>query len=199
MRINNPMKKPEVREKASVTHTGRRFSSERLEEHKRICNQPEVILNKSIAAKKWYENIEHRIKQKEAMNRPEVIAKCVINAKKQWRDPKFKASMSGENSPHWRGGSSSFPYPAEFNEELKESIRERDNRICQMPGCGKTEAENGRNLDVHHIDCNRINCSEENLISLCFDCHNKTKHNRIFWEAVFTCISQLRFMMRMRT
>lgn len=65
-------------------------------------------------------------------------------------------------------------------------IRQRDNYLCQL--CDKTEEKNGRKLDVHHIDYNKENCKEENLISLCQVCHPKTNFNRDYWYAYFTYV-----------
>ena len=90
---------------------------------------------------------------------------------------------TGEKSPNWRGGLSSYPYPINFTKQLKEYIRERDNHICQL--CGKTEEQNRRKLDVHHIDYNKENLNESNLISLCKSCHQKTSWNREFWIDYF--------------
>lgn len=76
----------------------------------------------------------------------------------------------GELNPNWRGGRWIYwQYPYEF-EAIKPYIRERDNYTCQH--CGATS--NGTNdykLDVHHIDGNRFNNEEWNLITLCRSCH----------------------------
>lgn len=76
-------------------------------------------------------------------------------------------------------------YPIAWTNILKESIRERDNHQCQI--CGKTTEENGRALDVHHIDYNKENCTPANLISLCHKCHSKTngKKNRPIYIEFF--------------
>ena len=93
---------------------------------------------------------------------------------------------TGVEHPAYVHGESHLPYPIEFNGELKESIRERDNRICQL--CDKTEEQNGRKLDIHHIDYIKENNSEYNLISLCKSCHMKTncgKEKREYWKQLF--------------
>jgi ribosomal protein S27E len=89
-----------------------------------------------------------------------------------------------ETNALWQGGISYEPYTSEFVNSLKEKIRNRDHRNCQV--CNKNEIELNRKLDVHHIDYNKQNCNEENLISLCQDCHRKTNGNRDFWFAYFT-------------
>ena len=74
-------------------------------------------------------------------------------------------------------------YPFAFNSILKESIRARDNNICQI--CGKTTKKNGRNLDVHHIDYDKNNLNPKNLISLCMACHMKSNYNREIYIEYF--------------
>jgi len=71
-------------------------------------------------------------------------------------------------------------YGGEFNETLKEKIRNRDNRTCQI--CKKIEEENGRKLEVHHIDSDKKNNDINNLIALCLSCHSKTKGERDYWK-----------------
>lgn len=70
------------------------------------------------------------------------------------------------------------PYPTEWNDELREKIRNRDNNCCQL--CSSAEK-----LEVHHIDYIKSNCNENNLVTLCRKCHNITHHNRQFWTQVF--------------
>ena len=95
----------------------------------------------------------------------------------------------GENSPNWNGGSSFEPYSISWNNKLKEEIRIRDNYTCQNPGCNCTQEENlkisGKKLNIHHIDYDKENCEETNLISLCNSCHMKTHYNREHWKMLF--------------
>lgn len=88
-----------------------------------------------------------------------------------------KGKYTKELNPNWKGGKSFELYPAEFNKELKTKIRKRDKFVCQL--CGL----NG--YDVHHIDYNKMNCEENNLITLCRRCHPKTNHNRERWMKIF--------------
>lgn len=93
----------------------------------------------------------------------------------------------GINHGNWKNGSSFIPYSYKFNNILKNKIRERDNHICQL--CGRTEEENleisKKKLNIHHIDYNKKNCNENNLISLCSSCHMKTHYNREKWIEYF--------------
>lgn len=80
--------------------------------------------------------------------------------------------MSGSKNANWRDGKSFEIYPAVFNFELKEEIRNRDNRTCQL--CGKSELLEGRRLSVHHINGNKLDCRKNNLVTLCNPCNSKS-------------------------
>lgn len=81
-----------------------------------------------------------------------------------------------DRNPNWRGGKSFEPYPIKWNNELRESIRKRDNYECAR--CGINQNKLSRRLHVHHKDCNKENLQNDNLISLCVNCHSK-EHNEI--------------------
>ena len=91
--------------------------------------------------------------------------------------------QTGENSPTWKGGASFEPYGIEFSKSLRAAIRERDGRVCQI--CGKSKAENGRALECHHIDYDKENNDQSNLVALCKSCHSKTGGNREMYQAKF--------------
>ena len=88
------------------------------------------------------------------------------------------SAMSGVNSSSWQGGISFEPYPVEFTETFKKSVRERDENICavcRFPGnC------------VHHIDYDKSNTVPENCITLCRPCHGVTSGSRPYWQATLT-------------
>lgn len=79
-------------------------------------------------------------------------------------------------------------YPLKFNNIIKESIRIRDHRQCQI--CGKSEKNYYRKLDIHHIDYNKNNLDPENLISLCDSCHTKTNYNRDIYIEFFKILKE---------
>lgn len=85
-----------------------------------------------------------------------------------------KAHMSGEQHPNWKDGRSFKEYGPEFNGKLKQKIKGRDKFICQR--CNKKRT--WKRLIVHHIDYDKTNNSEKNLISLCINCHVK-HHQKI--------------------
>lgn len=82
-------------------------------------------------------------------------------------------------------------YPKGWTPEVRELIRKRDEHTCQLCGCVNETKENGYNdysrpvLDVHHIDYNRNNLDEKNLITLCHSCHSKTNTKRTAWRLLF--------------
>lgn len=81
---------------------------------------------------------------------------------------------SGENGSNWQGGKSFEPYCPKFNNQLKESIRNRDERRCQL--CGKSELLDGRKLSIHHINSDKMQgCHGKKwyLCALCRSCNNK--------------------------
>jgi hypothetical protein len=96
--------------------------------------------------------------------------------KERFKDPK--------DNPFYVHGRGREPYSIEFTEQLKESIRKRDNYECQ--NCGMTEEEHlivwGQVLHVHHIDYNKKNCEENNLITTCHQCNLRANSNRTYWQ-----------------
>jgi len=101
--------------------------------------------------------------------------------------PEHSERIMGKNNPNYINGEGNFPYPMEFNDALKESIRKRDNYECQ--NCGMTEEEHiivvSKVLTVHHIDYNKENCSEDNLITLCNQCNLRANYNRNHWKEIY--------------
>ncbi len=91
--------------------------------------------------------------------------------------------MEGEGNPAWKNGLSKEPYPLEWRETLKKSIRQRDNFKCQLCGC--PQVENIKKLPVHHIDYVKENLDPKNLITLCGRCNPKVNFNRKHWESFF--------------
>jgi len=111
------------------------------------------------------------------------------NGKCQHCEMTQRPKLLGKNHPGWQGGKSFEPYTTEFNNELKEQIRKRDNYTCQNPECNMTEEEHlivlGRILTIHHIDYNKENCSEDNLITVCMSCNNRANFNRDYWKNIY--------------
>jgi hypothetical protein len=83
---------------------------------------------------------------------------------------------TGELNPAWKGGLSYEPYGPEWNECLREFIRDIFNRKCHL--CDMSEPDNINKLDVHHINYIKTDMREQNLMALCHGCHLKTSVNR---------------------
>jgi hypothetical protein len=145
---------------------------------------PENRKKQSDEQIEFYKDPEERKKQGERMK--EVYQKNPILAQK------ISERMMGAGSAFYIDGRCSgenYPYSLDFNERLKELIRDRDNRQCQL--CSLPEEENSRKLPVHHIDYDRKNCDPRNLISLCDSCHSKTNFNRVKWASLFQAPQRL--------
>ncbi len=101
-------------------------------------------------------------------------------------------SKKSANNPNWHGGIGNLPYSFEFTQNLKDFIRKRDKYTCQK--CNIIEEEHlivyGKVLAVHHIDYNKQNCKEENLITVCISCNSKANIDRDYWYAYFTYIME---------
>ena len=107
----------------------------------------------------------------------------IISAKTK---EKMSNTHKAENNPNWLGGITNNPYPEDWKESFRESIRQRDDYICQVCGIHQDEFDGwNKKLDIHHKDYNKNNLNPENLISLCRSCHIKTNHNREYWISYF--------------
>jgi hypothetical protein len=95
-----------------------------------------------------------------------------------------KITFPGNLNGNWKGGISKLPYSFDFSKQLKEQIRKRDNYKCS--NCGLTNEEHlityDESLPIHHIDYNKQNCKEDNLITTCKQCNARANFNRNYWE-----------------
>lgn len=93
----------------------------------------------------------------------------------------------GDRSHSWKNGASFEIYPEVFNEELKSKIKNRDKCTCQ--NCSITEIEHlvlyKIKLSIHHIDYDKRNCEETNLITLCRQCNSVANFKRDYWKTFF--------------
>lgn len=97
--------------------------------------------------------------------------------------------VKGELSPNWHGGKSFEPYGTDFNSDMREKIRQKYNYRCQECFRHQDELRTKDNrhykLNIHHIDYNKKNNQESNLIPLCKECHAQTGFNRLNWINYF--------------
>ena len=66
-------------------------------------------------------------------------------------------------------------YGKDFTEALREKIREKYERKCF--DCQTPEKQFIKKLPVHHLDGNKHNNKEENLIPVCLKCHYIREHS----------------------
>ena len=103
------------------------------------------------------------------------------------KNPNYGVHRCGKDAPGWLGGISYLPYCEKFDNNLKERVRDFFGRCCYV--CGKNEIENGRKLDVHHVNYNKMVCCNDIkplFVPLCKSCHSKTLKDREYWEEFFT-------------
>ena len=104
------------------------------------------------------------------------------------KNPMF--GKRGKLSPVWRNGISYIEYPQEFNNEVKEKIKRRDNYQCK--NCNITERKYfsiyNKKLEIHHIDYNKKNNNINNLITLCKQCNIEANNNRDYWKIYYKTI-----------
>jgi len=159
-----------------------------------LINHPEVRTKlKKKATQAWAKpHIREKMAQaaKKRWAKPGERERASKRSKQVWARPEVYEKMSGSNNLFWRGGNRLL-YGPEFKRNFKETIRKRDDYLCQRPGCYLPE--NGRHHSVHHIDYNKKNNDPTNLITLCHNCHGKTiLGNRQYWQEYFQSLQSMR-------
>lgn len=98
--------------------------------------------------------------------------------------------FSGSGNPNWRGGLSYEPYCDIWTVELKEYIKWRDGYVCLNPCC---KSLNPTNLVVHHINYNKKNCDQYNLITICNTCNTEANFDREWHQSWYNAIIYRRY------
>ena len=86
---------------------------------------------------------------------------------------RISAGKQGIPFEEWEGFVSDGKYCHAFNDEMKERVRNKYNRLCFI--CDKDEETNGRRLDTHHTNQSKSQgCDGEvwKLVPLCRSCHS---------------------------
>lgn len=198
---NNAMNWPQVRAK-----------------HKAAVNLPEYKAKISAAGKGRVvsEETKAKMSKNNAMKRPEVRTKFIgennpakrpevrakiseaLTGRKHTEEHRAKNSAAaklrvGDKNSNWQGGKSFEPYCPLFNNTIKEKIRNRDGRVCQL--CGKSEILNGEGLSIHHIDGDKMQGCDNTgwfLCALCRSCNSKADTS----EKEFLIITNMRNVMQ---
>ena len=102
------------------------------------------------------------------------------------------AAMKDEGNTNYRNGNAIAKYSREFR-HIRNDVLTRDQRCCLV--CKMTEADNGQELDVHHIDFDKNNNVIENFASLCKMCHStrngKPERRMRFANELYALLSDL--------
>jgi len=178
----NPSKRPEVREKISKTI---KKLFENKENHPRYKGIEKKLFckecNKSISRTSYYGNKRCHSCNATYLWEIKKYANRDLTGK---NNPMYDVHRFGDTNPNWKNGSSFEDYSTEFNKKLKNHIKNRDNytcAVCKLNG----------NL-IHHIDYNKKNNNDSNLITLCKKCHPTTNGKREYCKNQFHMIIEAR-------
>ena len=104
------------------------------------------------------------------------------------RGKHVSATKQGITYDEWETHASKYPYCPDFNEDCRESNRDKYDRICFLTGLPEEENryKDGKQikLSVHHVDMDKgqgCNGKRWKLVPLCLEWHGKV-HNKL-WEA----------------
>jgi len=100
---------------------------------------------------------------------------------------------SGKRNHNYIDGRSHEPYPPEFSRRLKKKILRIHGKKCHYPRCNK--AARAR-IAIHHIDYNKHNNLEKNLIPLCTGHNSIVNHGRKIWQQYFELMKEKKLIMK---
>ena len=145
---------------------------------KRYSKEWKEKISKTVC--ELWSNSEYRLVQRNA--HIQHARRLKEEGREQDRVEKIRATMNthnrfGKNNPNWKGGSKG-DYPNAFSKKLRQKILKRDSYLCKhCDGVHK-----GYRLEVHHIDHDKNNNNENNLVTLCSKCHPIYTHG-VYHEA----------------
>lgn len=161
-RNDNPMKNPLISKKVG-------------DKLRNIPKSKEHRKKLSIAKLKLGSWGKHTEKSKRKIGLKHKNKNVSEETRKKLSDTRIKLELAkGKNNPNYKDGKSKEPYPMNWNDRLKESIRNRDKK-CKICGMSRNIHKKyyKRDLLVHHIDRNKNNLNLNNLICLCSFHHLK--------------------------
>jgi len=104
--------------------------------------------------------------------------------------------LIGEHASGWQGGISYGEYCEKWHGKRGENLRQRVRAFfgyrCAL--CG--EPQNGKALQVHHVDYNKQMCCDRDphlFVPLCDRCHPLTNFNRGYWRLYFRELIALQY------
>lgn len=173
--IANSNPSEETRLKRSISMTGHKHTKESCEKMSKSHTGVKIGPHSEETKQKMSKAHTGKIMSAEARRNMSIAQQNMSEETKQKISRAGIGKHRGKDNGMWRGGVSESQYCEKFNEYLKEEIRDKYHRRCFE--CDKTEEENGRKLDVHHIDFNKEQGCDNHkwkLIPLCISCHSKT-------------------------
>lgn len=121
---------------------------------------------------------------------PRMLVQCACGCGAEFTNydnkSRVRRYLPGHSTPKGEGNrwyGHILPYSFEFNNEMKNFVRMRDDYTCQL--CGVHESEYYKKLTCHHIDYNKLNSMPSNLITLCVSCNSKANNHREYWINYF--------------
>lgn len=94
---------------------------------------------------------------------------------------------AGSKNPNWNGGLSRNSYPWDFRATSRRIIA-RDGFRCMNPNCRGQDPR----LTTHHINYDKQDCRDENLIALCSSCNSKANFGRDEWARFYAAMMSAR-------
>ena len=157
-----------------MTNNKRRLGMSNTEESKKKVSKSLKLFYKTKAGKIKLEQMKQRTFHHSEETKCKISKKHLGKILSEEHKSKLSLAHGGTGTPR-----ELTEYGSEFDDNLKEQVRFRDKYLCRKCGC--SQLENGKQLDVHHIDYDKMHNLLNNLISLCMSCHratNVTKQKR---------------------
>lgn len=166
----------EAREKMRVAHTGVKFS-----DYQKECLRRGWLKRKAKGlGTAWNKGV------KGSHFSPSTEFKTGFKHSEETKE-KFR-NRTGENGSNWQGGKTLEQVMIRTSEQYKLwriDVFSRDLFTCQMPGCS-----GAHDLEAHHIktfsEYPELRFEVSNGITLCTNCHDKTKTREEDYENLFT-------------
>ena len=196
------------REKCQINNSGRHYCDDKCMGN--YFRENMIGKNHPNFGRK-FPQFSKRMKENNPMHNKKTRNKVSKTLKRLFKEGKWSARLGTHHSLESRlkqslakGGDGKIlvdpRYPGIFGKTLKKKIKNRDDNTCQC--CFKTENQEikdiGRGLSVHHIDYNKFNCSETNLITVCLCCNNRANgtkdFDRDYWYAYYTYLINKKYM-----